>query len=336
VIKLSSNESPLGPSPRAVAAIERAAGQVHRYPDGGSADLRDALGGHYGLDPTRIVCANGSDEIFQLVCRAYVGEGNEVLYSEHGFLMYPIVARAAGATPVTAPEVEMTANVDTLLARVSERTRVVFLANPNNPTGTYLPRGEVARLRAGLPPEVLLVVDAAYAEYVLHNDYEAGIRLVDDGDSTIMTRTFSKIYGLAGLRLGWAYCPRAVADVLNRVRGPFNVTLPAQVAGIEALRDVPFMDRARSHNEKWRDWLTDQLVALGLEVTPSVANFVLVRFTPADGRSARDANADLAAQGILVRGMDAYGLPDCLRITVGLEHDNLAVVGALTGFLAHG
>ena len=334
VVKLASNESALGPSPRVVAAVEQAAGQVHRYPDGGSTDLREVLAEHYGLDPTRIVCANGSDEIFQLVCRAYVGQGDEVLYSEYGFLMYPIVARAAGATPVTAPEVDMTADVDALLKRVSKRTRVVFLANPNNPTGTYLSHDEVARLRAGLPPDVLLVVDAAYAEYVTKNDYDPGIRLVDQGDSTIMTRTFSKIYGLAGLRLGWAYCPPGVADVLNRMRGPFNVTLPAQIAGIEALRDVPHMDRAKNHNEEWREWLTGQLEALGLDVTPSVANFVLVRFAQGDGRTAKEADACLASQGILVRGMGVYGLPDCLRITVGLEQENLAVVEALTGFLA--
>ncbi len=191
----------------------------------------------------------------------------------------------------------------------------------------------MARLRAGLPDDVLLVVDAAYAEYVLQNDYEPGIRLVDAGDNTIMTRTFSKIYGLAGLRLGWAYCPAAVADTLNRVRGPFNVTLPAQVAGIVALRDVPFMDRARSHNEQWRDWLSDQLTALGLEVTPSVANFVLVRFPDTERHSAGQADGFLSSQGILVRDMEAYGLPECLRITIGLEQDNMAVVAALTQFL---
>ncbi len=335
VIKLSSNESPLGPSPRAVAAVETIASQVHRYPDGGSTDLRAALGAHYGLDPSLLVCANGSDEIFQLVCRGYVGEGDEVLYSEHGFLMYPIVARAAGATPVAAPETKLTANVDALLAQVSARTKVVFLANPNNPTGTYLPEAEIVRLRAGLPEGVLLVIDAAYAEYVMQNDYEPGIRLVNDAGNVMMTRTFSKIYGLAGLRLGWAYCSAPVADVLNRVRGPFNVTLAAQTAGIEALHDVAFMDRARSHNEHWRDWLKDQQVAIGLEIVPSVANFLLVRFSGDRGKDAKSADAHLSSQGILVRAMDAYGLPDCLRITIGLEDDNLAVVRALTPFMAN-
>ncbi len=334
VIKLSSNETPLGPSPRAVAALEQIANQVHRYPDGGSEDLRAALGAHYGLDPARIVCANGSDEIFQLVCRGYVGEGDEVLYSEHGFLMYPIVAKAAGATPVTAPETALTANVDAFLARVTSRTKVVFLANPNNPTGTYLPAGEVTRLHAGLSESVLLVLDAAYAEYVMQNDYEPGIRLVDAASNVIMTRTFSKIYGLAGLRLGWAYCPGPVADVLNRVRGPFNVALPAQKAGVEALKDVAFMDRTRNHNEEWREWLKNELIAIGLDVTPSVANFLLVRFPGGDGRAAKDADACLSSQGILVRGMDGYGLPDCLRITVGLQQDNMAVVRVLTAFMA--
>lgn len=334
VIKLSSNESPLGPSPRAIAAVEEIAGQVHRYPDGGSDDLRNALGDHYGLDPARIVCANGSDEIFQLVCRGYVGEGDEVLYSEHGFLMYPIVAKAAGATPVTAPETALTANVDALLEQVTPRTKVVFLANPNNPTGTYLPEGEVARLHKGLPADTLLVIDAAYAEYVTRNDYDPGIRLVDAASNVIMTRTFSKIYGLAGLRLGWAYCPAPVADVLNRVRGPFNVTMPAQMAGIEALRDVQFMDRTRAHNEEWREWLTNELIGMGLDVTPSVANFVLVRFPGASGHTAKDADAWLSSRGIIVRAMAGYGLPDCLRITVGRQQDNMAVTQALAAFLA--
>lgn len=334
VIKLSSNESPLGPSPRAIAAAEKAAGQAHRYPDGGCEDLRAALGEHYGLEPARIVCANGSDEIFQLVCRGYVGEGDEVLYSEHGFLMYPIVAKAAGATPVTAPETALTADVDAFLERVTPRTKVVFLANPNNPTGTYLSEGEVTRLHKGLPGSALLVLDAAYAEYVLRNDYDAGIRLVDTASNVIMTRTFSKIYGLAGLRLGWAYCPAAVADVLNRVRGPFNVTSPAQNAGIEALRDVEFMDRTRAHNEEWREWLMNELIGMGLSVTPSVANFLLVRFPDTPGRTAKDADAWLSARGILVRAMDGYGLPECLRITIGRQQDNIAVTQALTAFLA--
>jgi histidinol-phosphate aminotransferase len=248
--------------------------------------------------------------------------------------MYPIVAKAAGATPVTAPETHYTASVDALLERVTARTKVVFLANPNNPTGTYLPEAEVTRLRAGLPDGVLLVIDSAYAEYVMRNDYEPGVRLVNGGDNVMMTRTFSKIYGLAGLRLGWAYCSESVADVLNRVRGPFNVTLPAQLAGIEALHDVAFMDKARNHNEQWREWLKDQLVALGLEVVPSVANFILVRFGGANGKDAKSADAYLTSAGILVRAMAAYGLPDCLRITIGLEEDNLAVVQALTTFLS--
>ena len=256
IIKLASNEGALGPSPRAVAALRETAPDVFRYPDGGCHALRGAIGERFGLDPARIVCGAGSDELIGLLCRAYAGAGDEVLYTEHGFLMYPIAARTAGATPVTAAETNLTADVDKLLAAVTADTRIVFIANPNNPTGTYLCKDELARLRAGLPAGVLLVLDAAYAEYMEHADYTAGESLVDAGDNVVMTRTFSKIFGLGGARLGWAYCPPAIADVLNRVRNPFNVTSAAQAAGVAALGDVAFMERARAHNTEWRTWFS--------------------------------------------------------------------------------
>jgi histidinol-phosphate aminotransferase len=332
VIRLASNESALGPSPRALAAYRALAGDIHRYPDGGSVELRHALARHHGLDAARIVCGAGSDELLGLLIRAYVGPGDEVLYSRHGFLMYPIGAKAVGATPVAAPEKDLTFDVDAVLARVSPKTRLVFIANPNNPTGSYISRGELKRLHAGLPPSVLLVIDAAYAEFVGRNDYEPGIELVEAAENVVMARTFSKIYALGGLRLGWVYCGAAVADVLNRVRNPFNVNAAAQAAGIAALEDVASIDRAREHNDIWRPWLERELSALGLTVNPSVANFVLVRF-PAAPKDAEAAFAFLQSRAILTRKMRAYGLAEWLRITVGTEEEMRVVVAAVTDFL---
>ena len=231
-VKLSSNETPFGPSPRAVEAYLAGAKTLSRYPDGSARPLREAIAKLYGLDPARIVCGAGSDELLNLLATAYLGPGDEAIYSRHGFLVYRIVILARGATPVVAPEKNLTADVDEILARVTPATRMVYLANPNNPTGTYLTFDEIKRLRTGLPDDVLLVLDAAYAEYVRANDYEAGIELVATTNNTVMTRTFSKIYGLASLRIGWAYCPDAVADALNRIRGPFNVSGPAIAAGV--------------------------------------------------------------------------------------------------------
>ena len=336
VIKLSSNEGALGPSPRAMAAFRAQAEEMHRYPDGGATRLRRALGERWGLDAARIVCGAGSDELLGLLCRAYAGPGDEVLYSAHGFLMYAIAAKACGALPVAAPEVDLTASVDNLLAAVTPRTRIVFLANPNNPTGTYLPVGEVRRLRAGLRADILLVLDAAYAEFVVRNDYSPGIELVDAGDNTVMCRTFSKIFALGGLRLGWAYCPPAIADVLNRVRNPFNVAAPTLAAGVAALEDVPIFDLTRRHNDYWLAWTSDELTRLGLAVIPSVCNFVLVRFAPVPGADAAAADAFLRSRGLLVRAVGSYGLGDCLRITIGTGEENQAVVRALSDFVAGG
>src|ERR1041384_2150564 len=250
-IRLASNESALGPSPKAIEAYRALAGDIFRYPDGSAVELREALGRAHGLDPDRIVCGSGSDELIALLQRGYAGPGAEVLYSRHGFLMYPIGSLAVGATPVAVPERELTADVDAFLARVTDRTRLVFIANPNNPTGTYLSADELARLHAGLPKHVVLAIDAAYAEFVNRNDYEPGIGLVNPAQHVVMLRTFSKIYALAGLRLGWAYCPPAIADVLNRIRGPFNVSAPALAAGIAAVEDTESLRRAQAHNEHW-------------------------------------------------------------------------------------
>ncbi|MEE8623617.1 MAG: histidinol-phosphate transaminase [Alphaproteobacteria bacterium] len=334
VIKLSANEGALGPSPRAVEAYKKAAAEMQRYPDGACAELRAAIGRRFGLEPERIVCGAGSDELLTLLARAYAGPGHEVLHTEHGFLMYPIIARSVGATPVAVPETGLKADLDQLCAKVTEKTRIVYLANPNNPTGSYLSADELERLRARLPDRVLLAIDAAYAEFVTRDDYAPGIDLVDGGDNVVMTRTFSKIFALAGLRLGWAYCPPGIAGVLNRLRMPFNVTAPAQAAGVAALEDVAFTDAARAHNEKWRDWLGDKLVEIGLRVYPSAVNFVLVRFPDEPARNARAAEQFLNAKGIIPRRLGRYGLNQCLRITVGLEHEMEAVADALAEFMA--
>ena len=333
VIKLASNESALGAPPAAVEAIKAAAASAYRYPDGGATALRAALGRLHGLDPARIVCGAGSDELIGLLARAYAGAGDEVLYTEHGFLMYPIAAHTAGAKPVAVPETNLTADVDALLAAVTERTRILFLANPNNPTGTWLARDDLWRLRRGLPAHVLLVIDAAYAEYLDADGYEWGGALVNDPKPTVVTRTFSKIYGLGGLRLGWAYCPETIADVLNRVRNPFNVASVAQDAGLAALADQEFVARARAHNARWRAWTADALRGLGLDVPEGEGNFVLVRFPATAGRDAAAADAYLKGRGIIARRMAGYRLPDALRITIGREDEMRACVEALAAFV---
>jgi histidinol-phosphate aminotransferase len=279
--KLSSNESPLGASPAAVKAFAAEASRLALYPDGGATALREAIAGRYGLKAENIVCGAGSDELLQLLGHAYLSPGDEAIYSQHGFMVYPIIIQANGAVARVAAENNFTTDVDEVLRLVSPRTRIVFIANPNNPTGTYLPFDEVKRLHAGLPPGVLLVLDAAYAEFVRRNDYESGIELVSTFGNVVMTRTFSKIHGLAGLRLGWAYCPAHVADVLNRIRGPFNVSAPALAAGAAAITDKSFVEAAATHNETWLSWLAAELAALGLTVTPSVGNFVLMHFPDA-------------------------------------------------------
>jgi histidinol-phosphate aminotransferase len=331
--KLSSNETPLGASPAAIAAYRSVADSLERYPDGAATALRDAIASVHGLNPDRIVCGAGSDEILHLIANAYIGPGDEAIYTEHGFLVYPIAIRAMGGTPVVARETDFTADVDAILACVTERTRVVFLANPNNPTGTYLPFREVRRLHAALPPRVVLVLDAAYAEYVRRNDYESGVELAGSAPNVVMTRTFSKIYGLAGLRLGWCYGPAAIIDAMNRIRGPFNVSSAAIAAGVAAIGDAAHTARAAAHNEIWLPKVTAAIEALGLKVTPSVGNFVLIHFPDEPGRRAADGDAFLLRRGVVLRRMEAYGLANALRMTVGSDAANEATVAALGAFL---
>lgn len=332
LIKLSSNETPFGPSPKAIAAFADVAKALELYPDGTATALRRAIAERHGLDIGRIICGNGSDDLLHLLAESYLSPGDEAIYSAHGFLVYRIAILAAGATPVVAPERHRTTDVDAILAAVTERTRMVFLANPNNPTGTYIPMSEVRRLHAGLPGNVLLVLDAAYAEYVRRNDYESGIELVASSHNVVMTRTFSKVYGLAALRVGWAFGPKDVIEVLDRVRGPFNLNAAAIAAGAAAMADQDFVDKAVAHNETWRVWLTEALEHLGLAVTPSVANFILVHF-PAGGPTAVDADTYLLSQGIIARRVAGYGFPNALRITIGSEAACRAVVAALAALL---
>jgi histidinol-phosphate aminotransferase len=333
VFKLSSNETPLGPSANAIAAYRAAGDHLEDYPDGSASTLREAIGAAFGLDPDRIVCGAGSDDLLNLIARAYLKDGDEAIYTTHGFLVYPIAIAGTGAKAIAASEKDFTANVDAILKAVTPKTKVVFLANPNNPTGTYVPFDEVKRLHKGLPAHVLLVLDAAYAEYVQRNDYESGIELVATTDNVVMTRTFSKIYGLAALRLGWLYGPAHIVDAINRIRGPFNVNAPAIAAGMAAIRDTAHVDRARAHNTHWLAWLMDEIGGLGLAVTPSAANFVLIHFPEIKGRTAKDADAFLTKRGLILRQVGAYKLPNALRMSVGTEEANRLVVQALREFL---
>ncbi len=333
LIKLSSNETPLGASPKAIAAFKGLADKLELYPDGSATRLREAIAAKFGLDPARLICGSGSDELLSLLTNAYMGPGDEGIYSEYGFLVYPIAIKAAGGTAVAVKEKNLTADVDAMLAAVTSRTKIVYLANPNNPTGTYLPFDEVKRLQAGLPAGVLLVLDAAYAEYVRRNDYASGLELVATCDNVVMTRTFSKIYGLANLRLGWMNGPAHVIDALNRIRGPFNVNGAALEAGVAAIADDAHLGKALAHNDRWLPWMIAELGRLGLDVTPSVGNFVLVHFPGTGGKTAPAADAWLTSKGLILRRMDAYGLPGALRLTIGDEAANKAVVAALAGFM---
>lgn len=322
VHKLSSNESALGASAEAVKAYEAISGDMFLYPDGASTQLREKIGATYGLDATRIVCGAGSDEILQMLTRAYAGPGDNIVQSDHGFLVYALAAKSCGAEPRFAPEKNLTTDIDAMLSLVDENTRLVFIANPNNPTGTYIPDADIRRLREELREDIILVIDAAYAEYMEEADYAAGEKLVEENENVVMTRTFSKIYGLAAIRLGWGYCPAAIADVLNRIRGPFNVTMAAQHAGLAALEDQDFVKRNRDFNRAERDFLQQQIGGLGLEFVPSHGNFILIKFPDEPGRDAASVQAYLKEHGVIVREVGAYKLGDYLRVSIGPKAGN--------------
>lgn len=325
--KLSSNENPLGFSPSVRAALERASVHLETYPDGHATALREAIAGAYGLDAGRIVCGAGSDEIFALLGRAYLSPGDNIVQSRHGFLVYSLIAQQAGAEVISAPETDLRADVDAILDSVTDRTRIVFLANPNNPTGTYLPFDEVRRLHSGLRDDILLVLDGAYAEYVRRNDYSCGLELAGEAPNVLMTRTFSKVHGLAALRLGWAFGPAAVIDVINRVRGPFNVSALAQAAGIAAIGDPAFVNASVDHNTAELARLCKGLAGQDREIAPSVCNFLLIRFQGGADAAAR-ADEFLRERGLYLRRLEAYGLPDSLRLSVGTSQANTAVLEA--------
>ena len=335
LVQLSLNESHLGASPRAVAAAKARADTLPRYPDPTSTALREAIGRRLGLDPDHLVCGNGSEELLDVIGRAYARPGDEILFTAHGFIQFPIVAMRVGATPRRAPERTCVADVDALLARVTPRTKVTFLANPNNPTGTTLGVEALRHLRDTLPGHVVLVLDSAYAEYATQPDYTAGHELVAGTENVVVTRTFSKAYGLAALRVGWAHCPPSMARVLNRLRGIGNVNALAQEAAIAALDEPGWVERVRDEVARMREHLTREYRALGLEPLASQTNFITVRFPARDGRTAADAHAFLAGRGIIVRRVDDHGLGDFLRITIGTDEENRRLLDGLRAFLDH-
>ncbi|MEE3316616.1 MAG: histidinol-phosphate transaminase [Pseudomonadota bacterium] len=328
VVKLSSNENPFGPSDKAKEAFARCAHQLHRYPSTDHLSLRTAIAEVHGLDAGKIICGVGSDEIITFLCQAYAGPGDEVIHTEHGFSMYRISTLAAGATPVEVPEVDRTVDVDAILAACNERTKLVFIANPANPTGTFVTGDEITRLADGLPAHTILVLDGAYAEYV--DGFDGGAAMVEARENVVMTRTFSKVYGLGGLRIGWGYGPQAIIDVLNRVRGPFNLS-DAQLDTAEAaLRDREYLEKCLSENARLRVWLSEALAEVGVPSDVSYTNFILARFQSADEADACDAY--LKQNGLIVRRVAGYKLPDCLRITVGDEASCRRIVHAIRGF----
>ena len=328
VVKLSSNENPFGPSDRAREAFQRSVHQLHRYPSTDHAGLRQAIADVHGLDRDRVICGVGSDEILTLLAQAYAGQGTEVVFTEHGFLLYRVNALAVGATPVEVPERERTTDVDAILRACNRRTRLVYVANPNNPTGTMISAAEVARLADGLPPAAILVLDGAYAEYV--EGFDGGLGVVEARSNVVMTRTLSKIYGLGGLRIGWGYGPAAIIDVLNRIRGPFNLSNTQLETAEAAVRDQGYVAQCRADNARMRQWLAEALAELGVPSDVSMANFILARFASVEEAEACDAF--LQGQGLLVRRVASYNLPHCLRITVGDESSCRRVAHAIAQF----
>jgi len=334
-VKLSANENILGCGEAAREAYAAAAGDLALYPDGRGEILRAALAARFGLEPARLILGCGTDEVFALLNQAFLTPGDNIVQGEFGFGAYAIGARANQAEVKFARESNYRIDVDALLAEVDERTRLVFIANPANPTGTFITAAEVARLHADLPPEVLLVLDGAYAEFNTDPTFADGLDLAREAQNVVVTHTFSKLHGLASLRVGWAYAPTQVAEAVERIRLPFNTSIAGQKAAVAALADDDFQARSVAHVEHWRPWLIQQIGGLGLEVIPSAANFILVGFPPTPGRTAAEAWEFVARRGYILRAVGNYGLPDHLRLTIGLEAHNRAVVAALADFL-HG
>ena len=332
-VKLSSNENILGCSPKAKAAFIEASSRINLYPDGRSNVLRAAIAERHGLEPERLVFGCGTDEVFQLINQVYLEPGDNVVQGQYGFGAYAIGARACGGEVKYAPEPDYRIDVDEVLKCVDDRTRLVFIANPGNPTGTWIDAEEIGRLHAGLPPSVMLVLDGAYTEFATDPRFSDGLDLARGASNVIVTHTFSKIHGLAALRVGWAYAPAEAADAIDRIRLPFNTSIAAQEAALAALADTEFQARSLALVEQWRPWLVQQLGGLGLEVLPSAANFLLMRFPSAPGKTAAEAEAFLASRGYLTRGVSSYGLPEHLRFNIGLEEHNRTIVELIAEFL---
>ncbi len=329
-VKLSANENPLGTSPHAKAAFAAAQSTLDRYPDPGACALRETLAAHYGLDAARIIYGSGSDDVLHLAAGAFAGPGDEIIFVRYGFAVYEIATRRVGAVPVVAPDRDYATDVDAILAAVTERTRIIFIANPNNPTGTFTPRADIARLHAALQLSVLLVIDQAYAEYIGADEDDHGLQLAMTAPNVLITRTFSKIYGLAAERIGWGYASPAIIEAMHRIRLPFNITTAGQHAAIAAVHDMAFVEAARAHNATWRAWLADEVAAMGnhgLRVVPSHANFLLVLFE--GSVTAEAAYKGLMARGYIVRWLPGQGLPHGLRITIGTEDETRGLAAAL-------
>tara|TARA_Y100000590_G_scaffold190232_1_gene216517 strand:- start:565 stop:1665 length:1101 start_codon:yes stop_codon:yes gene_type:complete len=326
VVKLSSNEGAFGASPKIKKILKKFENKIFRYPDPESNMLKREISKKYKLNENNIICGNGSDEILATIAKIFSGPSDEILYSEYGFLMYPIAAQLAGAKGIKVKDINYKNSIKNFIKSITKKTKIIFIANPNNPTGTYLTKKELNEFVSKLPKRVLLVIDAAYAEYVTKKDYTSGIDLVKRNNNVIMTRTFSKIYGLAGQRLGWAYCPKYVTDIFNKVRLPFNINKVASEAGIAALKDKSFFARSVKHNSYYLNWLMKEMAKLGLVPITSVTNFILVKF-PLKGKfSAIKVNKYLLSKGIIVRSVESYGLKDCLRISIGKQDELIKLI----------
>ena len=333
LIRLSANEGALGTSLNAIKALNSFTHNLNRYPPQVSDDLIKAIANRYSLDYKKIILGNGSDELISIITQAFLEPTDEAIYTEFGFLQFPQAISVSGAKGVVARDVNFTANVDNILSKINTKTKLIFLANANNPTGTFISKEEVIRLHKSIPSNILLVYDAAYSEFIINNDYIDGSSLVDKHDNVIMLRTFSKLHGLASLRLGWGYCSEYILSNLMKVRGPFSVNTAAMLAGIAAIEDIQFQENSVAHNLKWMAWFEKELKLLKLNFQTSVTNFLLIKFPDEILNSAQNAVKFLAERGILVRGMNAYGLPNYLRVSIGNEEENITFIKQLKSFL---
>ncbi len=333
LIRLSANESALGASLNAIEALKSFSNNINRYPPQVSDELISAISRRYLLDKKKIIIGNGSDELISIIAQTFLNPNDEAIYTEFGFLQFPQTIAISGAKPVVANDVNFTACVDNILSKVNKKTKVIFLANPNNPTGTFITRKEVLRLQKSIPSRILLVYDAAYSEYVVNDDYLDGSKLAEANENVIMLRTFSKLHGLASLRLGWGYASEKIIDNLMKVRGPFSVNTAAILAGIAAIEDLEFQKKAVKHNLKWMSWFEKKLQSLNLEFQKSITNFLLIKFPSNKRYNAQNAENFLASKGILVRGMQVYGLSNHLRVSIGNEEENLKFLKELKVFL---